>query len=218
MSGPVLALILSLFGASICVAILIDPSLLRVASRFRTTFWRLLAAERIRTELAQAGLEDVSVMSWLLARIGLAAIIGFLTYAVFGVLVLAVVAFLVVYHLVGLGLEARRRQVQLDRERALLEAFRYGAALMARGGNATDMLKGLSRSGPSPVRPIFSQLVEGQGDLQADFTMPASVQAMQVRLAEPLFDDFALALILHWKRGAKLVPALEAIVTDCLRT
>src|SRR5450759_1640699 len=38
------------------------------------------------------------------------------------------------------------------------------------------------------------------------------------RIADPLFDDLALAVSLHWRRGGKLVPALEAPVTDWSET
>ena len=38
------------------------------------------------------------------------------------------------------------------------------------------------------------------------------------RIADPLFDDLALALTLHWRRGGKLVPALEALVADWTET
>ena len=214
MSSSGLALALSILGAAVCLAILIDPSLVEVDNRLRGAASRLFAADRVQEELAQAGLEGVSVTAWTLIRIGSAALAGVLAYAAFGVFVLAAVAFLAVYHLIGLALEAKRRRAQLERERALLEAIRYGAAVMARGGNATDMLKALARSGPYQARAIFGQLLEGQGELQADLSLPASVQAMQKRLAEPLFDDLALALVLHWKRGAKLVPALEAIAGD----
>jgi tight adherence protein B len=218
MSGPWLALALSLVGTAICLALLIDPSIVQVARRISPVLSRLLATENVREDLSQAGLENVSVIAWLVFRIGVALAAGLLTYIVFGVLVLALVAVLALYHLLGLGLEARRRRAQLERQRSLLEAIRYGAAVMARGGNATDMLRALARSGPAQARPIFTQLLEAQPGLQADFSLPASVEAMQARLAEPLFDDFALALVLHWKRGAKLVPALEAIAGDCEET
>ena len=214
MSGPDFALVLSLLGAAVCLVILIDPSVVQIGSALGASVSRLFVADQVRVELAQAGLGDFSVAAWTATRLAVAVLSGLLTYVVFGVLVLAVVALLVAYHLIGLALEARRRRVQLDRERALLEAIRYGAALMARGGNASDMLKALAHSGPSQVRPIFGQLIQGQGELQSDFSLPASVEAMQTRLAEPLFDDLALALLLHWKRGAKLVPALEALVGD----
>lgn len=214
MSGPEVALALSLVGAAICLAILVDPSVVQVGNRFSSVLLRLLAAERAREELSQAGLENLSVTSWLAIRTGIAVMAGLVTYVVFGVLILALVAFLAVYHLIDLALEARRRRVQLERQRSLLEAIRYGAAVMARGGNASDMLRALARSGPAQARPIFAQLLDAQPELQADFSLAASVEAMQIRLAEPLFDDLALALVLHWKRGAKLVPAMEAIVGD----
>src|SRR6202049_2616242 len=37
-------------------------------------------------------------------------------------------------------------------------------------------------------------------------------------LAEPLFHDLAAGLSLHWRRGGKLVPALEALVADWSET
>jgi Flp pilus assembly protein TadB len=37
---------------------------------------------------------------------------------------------------------------------------------------------------------------------------------MRARLADPLFDDLAVVLTLHWRRGGKLVPALEALASD----
>jgi tight adherence protein B len=214
MSGPEVALALSLVSAAICLAILIDPSVVHVGDRFTSLLSRLFSTERVKEELSQAGLENMPVTTWLAIRTGVAVVAGLLTYIVFGVLVLALVAFLAVYHLIDLALEARRRGAQLERQRSLLEAIRYGAAVMARGGNATDMLKALAHSGPWQARSIFVELLEGQRELQADFSLPGSVEAMQIRLAEPLFDDLALALVLHWKRGAKLVPALEAIVGD----
>jgi len=38
------------------------------------------------------------------------------------------------------------------------------------------------------------------------------------RVADPLFDDVVLALTLHWRQGGKLVPALEAVVSDWSET
>ena len=85
---------------------------------------------------------------------------------------------------------------------------------MARGGNASDMLRALAQSGPLLARPIFAELAEGPGNEESEFSLPDHVAGLRDRLAEPLFDDLTLALILHWRRGAKLVPALEAIVQE----
>ena len=95
-----------------------------------------------------------------------------------------------------------------------MEAVSYGAAIMARGGNASDMLRALAQSGPPLARSIFAELADGPKDDQAEFSLPNRVASLRDRLAEPLFDDVALALILHWRRGAKLVPALDAIVQE----
>ena len=179
-----------------------------VATRLKQAF----RFERAQEDLAQAGLSWLSVGSWLGLRSGISILIALVAFAVFRVLVLSLLGGLVSYHLIGLALEARRRRVLLERQRALLEAVRYGAAVMSRGGNATEMLKALATTGPYLARGIFSELLNPAQEVEQSSV--AAVQSLRERLADPLFDDLALALELHWRRGAKLVPAMEALAQD----
>ena len=196
----------------ICLGIWLGPdweSLQRaVAARLKRAF----GLERAREDLAQAGLGWLSEGSWLGIRGGISILVALLAFAVFRVLVLSLLGGLISYHLIGLALEARRRRVLLERQRALLEAIGYGAAVMSRGGNATEMLKALARTGPYLARGIFSELLDPAQELEQSSV--AAVRSLRERLADPLFDDLALALELHWRRGAKLVPALEALAQD----
>jgi Flp pilus assembly protein TadB len=41
---------------------------------------------------------------------------------------------------------------------------------------------------------------------------------MRTRLADALFDDISIVLVLHWRQGGRLVPALEALVDDWNQT
>ena len=203
-----------LAGAAICALVLAEPDWVGMRQRVALRAARVLAVDRAREDLAQAGMPWLSVEAWIAVRVGGSLIAGLAAYLAFGVLVLGVVASLACYHLLGLAMEHRRRSRQLERQQALLDSIRYGAAVMARGGNASDMLRALAQSGPLLARPIFAELAERPGSEETEFSLPDYVAAVRDRLAEPLFDDLTLALILHWRRGAKLVPALEAIVQE----
>src|SRR5262249_17961188 len=208
------AAILGVTGAAICLLILVEPDWAAMRSEFTGWAARRLGVERVREDLAQAGLRQLPVTTWLSLRVAASVVVGVIAYAAFGVLILGLVGSLACYHLVGLFLEHERRRRQLERQQALLEAVRYGAAIMARGGNASGMVRALARNGPALGRPIFPELAGRPPDAQAEVSLPNRVASLRDRLAEPLFDDLALALILHWRRGAKLVPALDAIVQE----
>ncbi len=210
MSVLVAAAVVGLGGAAICALLLVEPDWRGMRARLVQRAARVLAVERARENLAQAGMLWLPAEAWIALRLGGGVVVGLMSYLAFGVAVLGLVGCVVTYHLLGLALEHRRRSRQLERQRALLEAIRYGASVMARGGNATDMLVALAQSGPRLARSIFAELAD-LPDHQTHFALPDRVASLRERLAEPLFDDLALALILHWRRGAKLVPALEAI-------
>lgn len=206
------AVVVGLAGAMLCALLVVEPDWSSLRARLERRAGRLFAVERAREDLAQAGLPWLRAEVWIVLRIGSSLAAALVAYLAFGVLVLALVGCVVTYHLLGLVLERRRRSRQLERQHALLEAVRYGAAVMARGGNATDMLTALAQNGPRLARPIFAELAVRPDEDR--FALPNRVAALRDRLAEPLFDDVALALILHWRRGAKLVPALGAIVQE----
>jgi Flp pilus assembly protein TadB len=129
-----------------------------------------------------------------------------------------VIAFLVVYYLMGTALEFRRRRFESLRQEALLEAVRHGIAVMSRAGNATSMLEALADGGPFEVRPLFREIVAAAGSGPASESFVRELERIRERFADPLFDDVVLALTLHWRQGGKLVPALEAVVSDWSET
>lgn len=204
--------------AFIAVAALAADDLALVAGRVRRSVDRLIRPEPVRVSLAQAGLTSIPVPAWISARIGLAIAAGAVAWAWFRLPVLGLIAFLVVYHLVGTGLEFRRRGFEARRQEALLDAARHGIAVMSRSGNATSMLEALAEGGPFEVRPLFKEIVLAAGSGPAGETFVRELEAIRERIADPLFDDVVLALSLHWRRGGKLVPALEAVVSDWSET
>jgi tight adherence protein B len=208
-----LLLVLLLVGATACWAALAAPELPGARRAGARLLRRVLLADRLQVDLAQAELGWLSTTRWLALRWGLAALAGVAGHLLFGLPVLGLVAALVAYHLVRLGLESRRRRVETRRQRALLDATRFGVSVMSRAGSALQMLRSLAESGPIDAQPIFRDLLAEAGSDHANLLLGA-VERMRARLADPLFDDIAIVLTLHWKRGGKLVPALEALVTD----
>ena len=167
--------------------------------------------ERVRVDLAQAELADIPPLLWVAIRVGTAVAVGLAALALFHLAVLAAVAFLAVYHLGGLLLERRRRSAEERRQRALLDALAYGASVMSRAGSATQMIESLAVSGPLHARRLFDEILAYRDSADVEGSLLAAVERTRQRLADPLFDDVALALNLHWRKGGRLVPALEAL-------
>jgi tight adherence protein B len=170
--------------------------------------------EETRIALAQAELDWLPVPAWLALRVAAAVAAALLAYAGFRLWVLAVLAGLATFHLAGLGLELRRRQAEARRQRGLLDAIRFGASVMARAGNASQMLAALAEDGPFETRRLFAEMLEAGQAETGEASVTTAVERVRRRLADPLIDDLTLALVLHWRRGGKLVPALEALVSD----
>ena len=205
--------VLALIGAALCWSALAAPEL--PAARRAVAGWArgVFRLEAVRVDLAQAELGRISPIAWVALRWGAAAGGGLLGYAVFGIAVIGLVVGLAAYHLLGIGLEARRRQVEADRQRALLDAIRFGSSVIARAGSGFQMLEALAASGPFRAQPIFRELVADASKDEAA-RLVGAVQRMRERLADPLFDDLALVLVLHWKKGGRLVPALDVLVEE----
>ncbi len=203
----------ALAGAAVCWVVLVAPELPSAWAWLRRSVRRVLRVDQVAIDLAQADLRWLAPSAWIAVRWTLSAVAGLVAYLVFGLVVLGLVAALAAYHLVGLGLEALRRQAEARRQRALLDAMRFGVSVMSRAGGALQMLQALSESGPIEAQPIFRELLADAGSDKAHLLVDA-VQRMRTKLADPLFDDISIVLVLHWKQGGKLVPALEALVAD----
>lgn len=214
---PRVILALGLVGAFVCWCALAAPELPALARAAGHRARELLRLDAVRVDLAQAELRFLSPGAWVAVRWGLAAVTGVLGHLVFGLPVVALVVALATYHLLGTALESRRRQVEAARQRALLDAIRYGSSVISRAGSAFQMLEALAGGGPIAAQPIFRQLVAGA---RADETarLVGAVLRMRDRLADPLFDDLALALLLHWKQGGRLAPALDFLAADWSET
>jgi tight adherence protein B len=212
-----LVTIAALAGAAACWAALAVPELPAVSAAVARRMHRLFRIDRVGVDLAQAELSWISPWRWLALRWGLAALAGAAGYALFGLAVIGLVAAVAAHHLMALGLESRRRRAEARRQRALLDAIRFGVAVMSRAGGALQMLRALAEGGPADAQPVFRELLAQAGSDQPNL-LAGAVERVRLRLADPLFDDIALALTLHWMRGGRLAPALEAVAASWSET
>jgi Flp pilus assembly protein TadB len=204
-------------GAGLCLVALVASTRREVAPMWRwlrRSLRRSFRIEAAQSALAQANLEWVPVRLWITARLGAALVAGAAAFALFRLWILAGLTVLAVYQLAGGALERRRRRMQLVRHRALLEAVRYGAAVMSRAGNAVQMLAALADHGPWEARRLFAEVLDTVHQSAGAISVADAVQRVQRRLGDPMFDDIALALTLHERRGSRLVPALETLSAD----
>src|SRR5215472_5333335 len=205
--------LIALMGAAAGWAALAAPELPEACRAVASLAGRLVRVERVRAELTQADLRWISPWRWLALRLGVAAAAGVAAWLAYGLVVVGLVAALAAYHLVALALESRRRRVEAERQRALLDAVHFGVSVISRSGSALQMVRALAEGGPVDAQPIFRELLADAGsDLPG--LLVGAVQRMRARLADPLFDDVALALTLHWSRGGRLAPVLEAVAAS----
>jgi len=214
MAAELVVAAVGLAGSAVCWILFAAPELPPAWRRLRRAAGGALRVDRLAVDLAQADLLWFSPTSWIAVRSSLAVAAGVVAYLVFGIAVLGAVAALAAYHVVGVGLEARRRQAESRRQRALLDAMRFGISVMSRAGGALQTLQTLSESGPIEAQPIFRGLLYDAGSDGDAHLLLDAVRRMRDRLADPLFDDISIVLVLHWKQGGKLIPALEALVAD----
>jgi Flp pilus assembly protein TadB len=205
-------LVVGAAGASLCWLALAAP---QARSRFLHPRVHIGSRWVVHQQLAlrQADLAWIPAWAWVLARIIGPAVAGAIAYLFFHIAVLAALAVVAVHHVLGLLLELRRRRAESGRRAALLDSIRYGVAMMGRAGNALQRVTALAETGPFEARGIFRDVIDRMAGDGAT-SLASAIAAEQDELADPLFDDFALAMALHSQYGGRLVPALDALVKE----
>jgi len=210
-------LLLGLLGAAACLLLLVLPQradLTQLGSRLQGQLARALGTESARIALLQTDLDWIPVPVWIGARLGAALVAAAAAFWLFRLWVLACLALFASYQLVGWGLELQRRRTQLARHRALLDAVRYGAAVMSRAGNVLQMLGALADHGPWQARRPFGRIIDLVQQTRGAVSLAEAIEEVRRQLSDPMFDDIALAMALHERRGSRLVPALETLAGD----
>lgn len=164
---------------------------------------------RLTTFLEQAGVRQ-GVKPWAFVALSLGAgvlsgSVAYLTlhWAIIGSLgAVAGSAAPTVYF--GRRQERRRGELQA----ALVDAIGQLRASLTGGRSVQQALGDLARVGPAPLRSEFADLAR---DLQRHGVTPA-LRRMQARLADPLFDTFASALIMNDRIGGRQIgPILDQL-------
>ena len=151
--------------------------------------------------LARAGLHEVTPRGFLLFSLGTGALGGVLAQ-----LLLDWGAASLIGLALGLGAPLAYYVRRHDRRRAayqgaLAEAMAQLRDAVAAGFSIQEGLLALARTGPEALRPEFAVLAR-QSRLLG---LPAALEAMQARLADPVFDVVAASLLLNDRLGGRNV-------------
>lgn len=159
---------------------------------------------RLQDFLAGAGLADVTPRQFVLASVIAGLAVAGVTELVLGWPFVALVAF-------GVGLvlpfgyyAARRDCRRAEVQRELADAIDQLRLAVQAGRSVPEALAGLAHHGPEHLRPEFAALVLDQR-LRG---LGPALQAMKGRLADPVVDVFAEALILSERTGGRNVTAV----------
>jgi tight adherence protein B len=195
--SSVLPLLLSvLLGAGVY---LIYDSLTRPLAPRRTRERGL--AVRAREFLVRAGLYDVTPRDFILFSFGAGALAGIVAQYLLGWMLISVLA-----AIAGAGAPFLYYAERHDRRRAAIENAMAEAIGQLRdairsGLSVQEALLGLARNGPEALRGEFTTLVREARLIGFE---PA-LRAMRERLADPIFDIVAAALVLNDRVGGRNV-------------
>jgi tight adherence protein B len=156
---------------------------------------------RIRDYLVRAGLYDVTPREFFVFSIGSGTLVGIVTQVVLGWPLLALLA-----ALLGAAAPVLYYSERHDRRRAALQTALAEAIAQLRdsirsGLSVQEALLGLARNGPQPLRAEFSTLVR---EARLVGFEPA-LRTMRDRLADPMFDVVAGALVMNDRVGGRNV-------------
>lgn len=161
--------------------------------------------------VADAGIGLIDARLLLALEIAAAIICGFVAAAVTGLPVLAVAGAFGGASLMQAAVTSRARHRRVQRQDAVLDAVRLLRQLLATGATGlTQAISVLAERGPLPLRKEFSVIAaRSVGRRQA-------WKEARDRVAEPLFDMLAAAVLVQRPGGGELVPLfadLESSVT-----
>jgi tight adherence protein B len=165
-------------------------------------------ASRLDAFLEEAGVEGVSTRDFLLLSAGTGGALGAAVQLALGWPVVTAAAFLV-----GLALPVwyfrQRRESRRDViQAALADAVDALRSAVRAGMSVEEGLASLARSGPEPLRPALGEMVR---DLRLS-GLEEAVRRTQERLADPVFDTVAAALVMsHRVGGRNLTVVLEGL-------
>src|SRR5438105_11507963 len=122
--------VLAVAGLAIAFAAITAIAAGELAAVYRPSLHRIgrwIRPESVRIALAQAGLASIPVPAWIAARVTVAVAAATVAWRGFRLPVLGLLAFLVVYHLIGPALGFRRGGYESRGQDGLLHALGHGS-------------------------------------------------------------------------------------------
>ncbi|MCA1648286.1 MAG: type II secretion system F family protein [Chloroflexi bacterium] len=182
-------------------------------ARPRAQLLSALRLERVAEFLVGAGLHDVTPRDFVIFAVGSGAVAALVAQVFLGWGVVSALAG-------GLGLLApfayyvrrhdRRRSAVQD---ALVEAIEQLRDAIRTGLSVPEALAGLARTGPAALRGEFARLTRDARLVGFD----AALAAMRDRLADPVFDVVASALVINDRLGGRQVSQLLDHLAEATR-
>ena len=158
--------------------------------------------------LRQAGVEGVRPRTFLLLSLAAGASVSGFAQTLLGWPVVSAAAFVVGAALPAWYLRNRREARQAELQAALADAVDALRAAVRAGLSVEEGLATLARHGPDPLRPALRDLTR---DLRLS-GFEAAVRRCQARLADPMFDTVAAALVMaHHVGGRNLGSVLDSL-------
>jgi tight adherence protein B len=190
------ALVLSLtLGLGVLLVFLSATSGRRTEEREQ----RQSLGSRLEEFLRQAGVEGVATRDFLLLSLGAGAAAAAAVQVALGWPVVSAAAFLVGLALPSWYFRQRREARRAVIQGALADAVDALRAAVRAGMSVEEGLASLARSGPEPLRPALSELSR---DLRLS-GFEEAVRRSQERLADPVFDTVAAALVMSHRVGGR---------------
>jgi tight adherence protein B len=195
--SSVLPLVLSvMFGAGIY---LIYDALTRPRTQRRTAArgW----SRRAREFLVRAGLHDVSPRTFILFSLGAGALAGIVAQYTLGWFLITVLATVVGATAPFLYFAERHDRRRAAIQNAMAEAISQLRDAIRSGLSVQEALLGLARNGPEALRADFTTLMREARLIGFE----SALRGMRERLADPIFDIVAAALVLNDRVGGRNV-------------
>lgn len=176
-------------------------------------WWWGRLQRRVEDHLARAGLRDVTPRDFALVSIGLGSLAGLAVQLLFGWPLVSLIA-----AAAGLGAPALYYARREDRRRAAVQEALAEAVDRLRHAQEARLsvqsgLDGLAQTGPKVLRADFQRFRREQAVLG----FPAALAALQGRLADPVWDGAALALLVNHHLGSRHVGPLLARLAAATR-
>lgn len=165
-------------------------------------------ADRWEAFVRQAGVEGVGAVDFLILSLGSGIAVGLISQLSLGWPVVSFVSFLIGLILPTWYLRARRDRRRAAMQEALADAVDTLRMAVRAGLSIEEGLASLARSGPEVLRPAFL-------DLNRELRLTGldeAVRRTKERLADPVFDTVAAALLMSHKVGGRnMASVLEGL-------